>query len=701
MVKAKVRFDGLDVTAMVAELNRTMLGRRVINIYHEASDCYILKLDGTGNAATGSGGGGDSKNLLLLESGIRFHATVHPPSTATGTLPPPFCSKLRKHLRGLRLEKIAQLGLADRVVNFVFGSGEQKHSLILELYARGNLILTSANYEILALLRSHEFEAKDHDDDKVKVKVGHVYPVTYATSWGSQISKEDGNNDDGPERDNQPGNNLVSAKDGNDALAWAKTEIPPTPTTNTAAAPATSHGKSKKDGSNNMTLKMLLLKPTSGVSHFGPSLLEHCILTADLTPTLPLTLANLEEKVSVENWARLLDILREEGSRIMNPSQIEGDSSPSKGFILYRPKNPDNTTAPSSAVATLTDHVDKILEEFQPHLLKQHSGRPVLEYTTFSEAVDDFFFHLEGQKRALRAEAAEASARDKLEKIRRDQEQRVESLEREQERLKEHAEIVALNADNVDKALNVINAALDNGMDWEQLEQLVKVEQENRNPIALLVHKLELENDSMILKLPEGIGDDETINKVEVTVLLSETAHGNASRLFAQYRSSKEKAQKTMEASTKALKAAEEAANRQLAEAQKRTKQTTSNLAKRKTLWFEKFHWFITSDNYLVLGGRDAQQNEQLVKRYLRPGDAYLHADVHGAASCILRAKRRRTKSGKTQTVPLSDQALREAGSFTICRSSAWPSKIVTSAWWVESHQVSKTAPTGEFLVGM
>ena len=48
--------------------------------------------------------------------------------------------------------------------------------------------------------------------------------------------------------------------------------------------------------------------------------------------------------------------------------------------------------------------------------------------------------------------------------------------------------------------------------------------------------------------------------------------------------------------------------------------------------------------------------------------------------------------------MPLPDAALREAGTFTICRSSAWSSKMVTSAWWVESHQVSKTAPTGEYL---
>ena len=39
----------------------------------------------------------------------------------------------------------------------------------------------------------------------------------------------------------------------------------------------------------------------------------------------------------------------------------------------------------------------------------------------------------------------------------------------------------------------------------------------------------------------------------------------------------------------------------------------------RKPHWFEKFRWFITSDGIVVVAGSDAQQNEQLVKRYMRP----------------------------------------------------------------------------------
>ena len=39
----------------------------------------------------------------------------------------------------------------------------------------------------------------------------------------------------------------------------------------------------------------------------------------------------------------------------------------------------------------------------------------------------------------------------------------------------------------------------------------------------------------------------------------------------------------------------------------------------------------------LQLGGRDAQQNELIVKRYMREGDIYVHADLHGASSVVIK----------------------------------------------------------------
>ena len=106
--------------------------------------------------------------------------------------------------------------------------------------------------------------------------------------------------------------------------------------------------------------------------------------------------------------------------------------------------------------------------------------------------------------------------------------------------------------------------------------------------------------------------------------------------------------------------------------------------------WYEKFKWFISSENYLVISGRDALQSELLIKRHLRRGDVYVHADVPGASSCIVR--------NIVHPLPIAPLTLEEAGHFCMCNSSAWESRTVTSAWWVHKEQVSKTAPTGEYL---
>ena len=51
----------------------------------------------------------------------------------------------------------------------------------------------------------------------------------------------------------------------------------------------------------------------------------------------------------------------------------------------------------------------------------------------------------------------------------------------------------------------------------------------------------------------------------------------------------------------------------------------------------------------------------------MRPGDIYVHADLHGAASVVIK-----NPSGKS--VP--PKTLNEAGNMAICYSAAWDSKV-------------------------
>jgi hypothetical protein len=105
-----------------------------------------------------------------------------------------------------------------------------------------------------------------------------------------------------------------------------------------------------------------------------------------------------------------------------------------------RPVRPigENEIKPETTNAALP-HADKVLEEFQPHLLKQHEGRLFVKYDNFSAAVEDFFSHLVNQKRLQKAQAAESNAIDKLERVSTDLQDRVVALEQDQEELQEHA----------------------------------------------------------------------------------------------------------------------------------------------------------------------------------------------------------------------------------------------------------------------
>ncbi|HKW43854.1 MAG TPA: NFACT RNA binding domain-containing protein, partial [Thermoplasmata archaeon] len=107
-----------------------------------------------------------------------------------------------------------------------------------------------------------------------------------------------------------------------------------------------------------------------------------------------------------------------------------------------------------------------------------------------------------------------------------------------------------------------------------------------------------------------------------------------------------------------------------------------------KAMWFEAYRWCLSSERFLILGGRDARTNDQLVKKHLKEGDRYAHADTHGAPSVVI-------KDGAKAT----EATLREACEFALIHSKAWSSGLASgSAYWVLPEQVSKQAESGEFL---
>ncbi|CAH2006739.1 unnamed protein product [Acanthoscelides obtectus] len=225
---------------------------------------------------------------------------------------------------------------------------------------------------------------------------------------------------------------------------------------------------------------------------------------------------------------------------------------------------------------------------------------------------------------------------------------------------------------------------------------MVKEAASKGDPVAQKIKELKLEINHISLYLTDpyedldsgGESDDSDSDKLPpmtVDIDLALTAFANARKYYDKKRFAAKKQQKTLESQSKALKNAEKKTKQTLKEVQ-----TITNINKaRKTYWFEKFFWFISSENYLVIAGRDQQQNELIVKRYMKPNDVYVHADIHGASSVVIK-----NPSGQ----PVPPKTLNEAGTMAICYSVAWDAKVVTNAYWVWGNQVTKTAPTGEYL---
>lgn len=138
---------------------------RVNNVYDIDNKTYLIRLQRS-----------EEKYVLLLESGNRFHSTGF--EWPKNVAPSGFSMKMRKHLKNKRLESLTQLG-SDRIVNFQFGSGEAAYHVILELYDRGNMILTDHELTILYVLRPHT------EGDRFKFAVREKYPQDRARRGGA------------------------------------------------------------------------------------------------------------------------------------------------------------------------------------------------------------------------------------------------------------------------------------------------------------------------------------------------------------------------------------------------------------------------------------------------------------------------------------------------------------------------------------
>lgn len=173
---------------------------------------------------------------------------------------------------------------------------------------------------------------------------------------------------------------------------------------------------------------------------------------------------------------------------------------------------------------------------------------------------------------------------------------------------------------------------------------------------------------------------------MEVEISLNKSVDENAGKYFDQSKKAKKKlegAKKALEDSRKKIAKLQKYEEKFLVEEEK--KQAKKN---RKKEWYEKFHWFFSSEDFLCIGGKDATSNEIVVKKHTDKEDLVLHTDMSGSPFFII-------KNGQEA----GEETINEAAQAVAVYSRAWKlGHTSADVFYVKPEQVTKEAKAGEHL---
>jgi predicted ribosome quality control (RQC) complex YloA/Tae2 family protein len=322
-----------------------------------------------------------------------------------------------------------------------------------------------------------------------------------------------------------------------------------------------------------------------------------------------------------------------------------------------------------------------------PFKLKRYEALRSKPYSSFNEALDEFYLRATAAKKAV-ASVEDDKIKQEAERLRRiiaEQEKALREDETKAERDKCIGDAVYAHSSEFQALLDRFASAKREGKDWHKIMSEILVAEGSAKKPEALVESFDARN--LVVNI--------CVDNLRFSLNLRRTLFENAAEYYERGKKAKQK-------SAGALTALEES-RRKLGEVEQRIreaealktvkpmevmKELAEHKVKRKE-WYEKFRWFTSSDGFLVVAGKDAVSNEVLVKKYAAPEDPVFHADVTGAPFVVV----------KTEGKAPSEQALREAGEFAAAFSRAWREGVGSAdVYWVKPDQLSKSGPSGEYV---
>jgi predicted ribosome quality control (RQC) complex YloA/Tae2 family protein len=306
-------------------------------------------------------------------------------------------------------------------------------------------------------------------------------------------------------------------------------------------------------------------------------------------------------------------------------------------------------------------------------------------YGNFNEALDEFYTRVIATERAI-AELEVDKSRNEAERLGRiiaEQERGLTEAEARAKLNKRIGDAIYAQMVDLQVLLDRFQAGKEAGETLKSVAAELKAEKEKGIGPAVLFDSI----DSRGLAVTVSVGD------LAFSLDIRRTLFENAAWFYEQAKRDRQKlhgAEVALAGSRKKL--AELVEKIKEAEELERGKQaeTVWNLEKQKVKhrkWYEKFRWFITSDGFLVVAGRDAVSNEILVKKYTEENDLVFHADVVGAPFVVV----------KTGDRDPSEQCFNEAGEFAAAFSRGWREGFGSiDVYCVKPEQLRKAGPSGQ-----
>ncbi|WP_135820674.1 ribosome rescue protein RqcH [Halostella litorea] len=340
-----------------------------------------------------------------------------------------------------------------------------------------------------------------------------------------------------------------------------------------------------------------------------------------------------------------------------------------------------------------------------PFPLSEYEDLESETFDTFNAALDQYFHELDRSDDDDSPEVDDSpdfeAEIEKHKRIIEQQEGAIEGFEQRAEAERERAELLYERYGLVDDVLSTVREARERETPWSEIAERFEEGADRGIEAAEAVVGVNGDEGTVTLRL------DDT----EVELDASEGVEHNADRLYTEAKRIEEKKEGAL--------AAIEDTREDLEAVRERKRQWEEGDAdedeeddeepedvdwlsrqsipvRRSEQWFERFRWFHTSDGFLVIGGRDADQNEELVKKYLEPGDLFFHAQAHGGPVTVIKATGP-SESGTDVDIP--ERSREQAAQFAVSYSSVWKDgRFAGDAYMVTPDQVSKTPESGEFL---